>query len=226
MRKTVIIVAGGKGKRMSSDVPKQFLLIEGLPVLMHTIEAFYRYDETIQIIVVLPESEHSRWQNLCREHKFTVPHEVVGGGQERFHSVKNGLEKATGDIIAVHDGVRPLVSVELIERCFSAAAIHKAIVPVTEIVDSLRILENGKNRILDRNICKIVQTPQVFEARILKKACLQEYNKNFTDDASVVEKSGEKITLVEGERQNIKITTPADLKIAENFLRDLKILNV
>ena len=218
---TVIIVAGGKGERMQTNIPKQFLEIRRKParkkpVLMHTIEAFYRYDNSISIIVVLPAEQICFWKGLCRKHHFAIPHTIVEGGATRFHSVQNGLNIAeTDSLIAVHDGVRPLVSKETITRCFENVERYKAVVPVVDVVDSIRYAFADENYACDRTKYKLVQTPQVFEGKLLKEAYKQEFSPNFTDDASVVEALGEKIHLVEGNRENIKITTAVDLKLAE-----------
>ncbi len=218
--KTVIIVAGGKGLRMQSDLPKQFMELQGKPVLMHTIDAFFKYDESIDIVLVLPSDQIDFWKNLCEKHRFSIPHQIVEGGETRFHSVKNGLKNVHNtSLIAVHDGVRPLVSVETIARCFEAAAKHKAVVPVVELVDSIRALTNNGSKSVDRNGFRMVQTPQVFENQLLQKAYQQEFNAEFTDDASVVEAAGEKIFLVEGNRENIKITTSMDIAFSEYLLQ-------
>ena len=221
---TVIIVAGGKGERMQTDVPKQFLdmrkknAARRKPVLMHTIEAFYSYDAHISIIVVLPLTQIDYWKGLCKKHRFKIPHQIVEGGETRFHSVQNGLSLAkTDSLIAVHDGVRPLVSGETIARCFENAEKHKAVVPVVDLVDSIRYVDKNENYACKRSKYKLVQTPQVFAGELLKKAYEQKFSPAFTDDASVVETLGAKIYLVDGNRENIKITTAIDLKLAEVF---------
>jgi len=214
--KTIIIVAGGKGERMNADIPKQFLKIHGKPILMHTIEAFYRHDSQISIIVVLPLAQIDFWKELCRKYYFAVSHQIVEGGETRFHSVKNGLNFANeNSLIAVHDGVRPLVSNDTISRCFENAARYRAVVPVVDLIDSIRYSDERENRACDRSKYKLVQTPQVFDGNLLKRAYKQEFSPAFTDDASVVEAIGTKIHLVEGNRENIKITTNFDLKLAE-----------
>lgn len=216
MTKTVIIVAGGQGSRMKTDIPKQFIEIEGEPILMRTIERFYEYDNRISIVVVLPENQIDYWKNLCKEKNFTIQHQVTHGGETRFHSVKNGLRlTSNSELIAVHDGARPFVSIETIERCFDVAEKQLAVIPVIDTVDSLRRVTDSGNMSCDRSQYKLVQTPQVFNAELLKKAYLQAYSATFTDDASVVEKLGQSIHLVEGNRENIKITTAFDLKLAE-----------
>ena len=219
---TVVIVAGGKGERMQTSVPKQFLemrkkfVSRKKPVLIHTIEMFYRYDNNISIIVVLPSAQIDYWKGLCKKYHFPVSHQIVEGGETRFHSVKNGLNLADADsLIAIHDGVRPLVSHETIAHCFENAEKYKAVVPVVDLVDSIRYVDENENRTCDRTKHKLVQTPQVFDGSLLKKAYEQEFSPAFTDDASVVEALGAKIHLVDGNSENIKITTAIDLKWAE-----------
>ena len=217
--KTVIIVAGGTGKRMQADIPKQFIELKSKPILMHTIEVFVKYDHHINIIVVLPENQMAVWKQMCKKYNFNIAHQMVAGGATRFDSVKNGLELAPDEgLVAVHDGVRPLVSVQTIHRCFEMAERTGAAIPVTDIVESIRKVEENDNEAVDRNLYKAVQTPQVFEAQILKAAYRQDYVPAFTDDASVVEAFGHKISIVEGNKENIKITTPLDLGIGELFL--------
>lgn len=213
---TVIIVAGGKGERMQTDIPKQFIELKSKPILMHSIDIFIQYNNQIEVIVVLPESQIENWNLLCKKHAFEVKHQVVAGGSVRFESVRNGLKVASDSgFIAVHDGVRPLVSLTTIEACFREARISGAAIPVVMPVESIRQIKGDENVAVNRDLFRLVQTPQVFEANILKKAYEQEFNSLFTDDASVVEASGVKISLVEGNRENIKITTPFDLKLAE-----------
>ena len=220
MRKLyAIIVAGGKGMRMGKDLPKQFLPIDGTPILMHTLQAFYDYDPSMTLIVVLPSDQQAYWSKLCGDYHFTIPHVVVKGGETRFHSVKNGLSCIKGEgLVAVHDGVRPFVHCDTIDRCFAAAQESGAAVPVVEVVDSLRKVEDEESKAVSRRDYRIVQTPQVFDISLLKEAYKQPYTVDFTDDASVVEAYGRKISLVEGNRENIKITSPFDLVIAEAFL--------
>ncbi len=214
-----IIVAGGKGMRMGKDLPKQFLPIDGTPILMHTLQAFYDYDPSMTLIVVLPSDQQAYWSKLCGDHHFTIPHVVVKGGETRFHSVKNGLSCIKGEgLVAVHDGVRPFVHCDTIDRCFAAAQESGAAVPVVEVVDSLRKVEDEESKAVSRKDYRIVQTPQVFDISLLKEAYKQPYTVDFTDDASVVEAFGRKISLTEGNRENIKITSPFDLVIAEAFL--------
>lgn len=214
--KIAIIVAGGKGERMQADIPKQFLEIHGKPILMHTLEAFYRYDSSIQLILVLPSTQLDYWNNLCKRHTFHLSHQIATGGQTRFNSVKNALEFIkVPALVAVHDGVRPFVSIETISRCFDKAEKHGTAIPVIDLVDSIRQLTGNSSLSVDRSVYKLVQTPQVFDSEILVKAYKQNFSATFTDDASVVESSGVKINLVEGNRENIKITTNFDLQFAE-----------
>ena len=227
----VIIVAGGKGLRMGSDIPKQFLPIGGKPVLMRTLERFREYDADLQIILVLPEAQ----QAYCT---------LANGGQTRFHSVQNGLAKVPNDaegVVGVHDGVRPFPSIEVIRNCYETARTAKAVIPVIPVVETLRhISSNGQtrtdtdkkeslshevrcqkeSRTVPRDEYRLVQTPQTFDIQLLKAANRQPYNDGFTDDASVVESYGHQITLVEGNRENIKITTPYDLRIGEVLATD------
>lgn len=212
----VIIVAGGKGLRMGSELPKQFIPVGGIPILMHTIKAFYNFDTSINIILVLPESHQNYWITLCREYEFLLAHKIATGGETRFHSVQNGLKLVDEGIVAVHDGARPFASKELIDRCFENANKLKAIIPVIDSTDSLReVQQDGTSRIIDRSKIKLVQTPQVFTVDVLKKAYQAEYTNIFTDDASVAEAMGINIHMVKGEVTNIKVTTPLDLKIGE-----------
>lgn len=215
-RNCVIIVAGGKGLRMGSDLPKQFIPVGGKPVLMRTIENFRSFDTDIDIILVLPASHQDYWMELCKEYNFSVPHKIANGGETRFHSVKNGLPLVDAEIVGVQDGVRPFASIEMIKRCYEAVDTYDAVIPVIDSTDSLReMIDEERSRIVDRSRIRFVQTPQVFRAAILKKAYDTDYKESFTDDASVVEAMGVNIHMVKGEITNIKITTPLDLKIGE-----------
>ena len=221
MKKNVIIVAGGKGLRMGNDLPKQFIPIGGKPVLMRTIGAFYRFDRDINIILVLPVSHQDYWKSLCQEYNFSIGHTIANGGETRFHSVKNGLALVADELVGVQDGVRPFGSVEMIKRCFDAAREFPAVIPVIDSTDSLReVVDEDKSRIVDRSKIRLVQTPQVFDVNVLKKAYQTDFKETFTDDASVVEAMGVNVHLVKGEVTNIKITTPLDLKIGELIIRD------
>ena len=220
MYRTALIVAGGKGLRMGSELPKQFLPIGGKPVLMHTLEAFHRFDKRMQLILVLPREQQGFWRELCEMHRFNIRHEIADGGETRFHSVKNGLAliNGIGGMVGVHDGVRPFVSQEVIARCFREAAVRKAVIPVIDLVETVRHLTGSGSETVNRNDYKLVQTPQVFDADLLRRAYEQEFTPFFTDDASVVEAMGVPVHLVEGNRENIKITTPFDLKVASALL--------
>jgi len=218
MNKSIIIVAGGSGLRMGHDIPKQFLLIAGKPVLMHTINRFVDFDNSLQIIVVLPKSQVDYWQSLCMEHQFTVPHEIAFGGETRFHSVSNGLAMATpGNLIGIHDGVRPFVSNQTLRGCFEMAAQLGNAIPVIDVHESVRQVKGQTSESVDRSQYRLVQTPQVFQYQQITNAYRLPYEATFTDDASVVEKAGFDIHLTLGNRENIKITTPIDLKMGELF---------
>lgn len=211
----VIIVAGGKGLRMGSDIPKQFLPIGGKPVLMRTIDRFREYSADLQIILVLPKAQQEYWQQLCKDYDFQVDYQLADGGETRFHSVQHGLAFIPDDtkgVVGVHDGVRPFPSIDVIRNCYETARTAKAVIPVIPVVETLRHITEGTKARADY---RLVQTPQCFDIQLLISANRQPYNDGFTDDASVVEAYGYPITLVDGNRENIKITTPYDLKIAE-----------
>lgn len=219
MKKHVIIVAGGKGLRMGGEIPKQFLPVGGKPVLMRTMEAFHDYDSAIHIILVLPVSQQAYWKELCNSYGFTLPHDIADGGETRFHSVRNGLALVEGEgLVGVHDGVRPFVSQEVIAGCYAKAVRKKAVIPVIDVVETVRHLTDDGSETVPRSLYKLVQTPQVFDISLLKEAYRQEYTETFTDDASVVEAWGHEVCLVPGNRENIKLTTPFDLKVAEALL--------
>lgn len=219
MNQSVIIVAGGKGLRMGSELPKQFLPIGDKPVLMRTLGVFHKYNADIQIVLVLPQEQQSFWKQLCEEYRFTVAHTIASGGETRFHSVKNGLEQVQGPgWVGVHDGVRPFVSIDVIRECYALAEIHKAVIPVIDVVETVRHLTDAGSETVDRNDYKLVQTPQVFDVDLLKQAYSQPYAPFFTDDASVVEAMHVPVYLAEGNRENIKITTPFDLKVGSALL--------
>lgn len=214
-----LIVAGGAGKRMGTALPKQFLEAAGKPVLMHTIERFRLFDDSVKIIIVLPEEQFCTWEFLQAKFSFSIEHLVVKGGSTRFFSVKNGLDLVRpNSLVAIHDGVRPLVSIETIKRCFEKAEKEGNAIPVIASDNSLRMKTELGSIPVDRRIIMLVQTPQVFKSDLIKKAYLQEYCPDFTDDATVLEKTGEKINLVDGNRENIKITNPEDLVIATALL--------
>ena len=229
----VIIVAGGKGLRMGGDIPKQFLPIGGKPILMRTLERFRAYSEALQIILVLPEAQQDYWQELCKQYEFQVDYQIANGGQTRFHSVQNGLALVPDDaegVVGVHDGVRPFPSIEVITRCYETARQTKAVIPVIPVVETVRqilpsnqsnpnAVSNPSSITVPRDQYRLVQTPQTFDIQLLKAANRQPYNDGFTDDASVVESYGHPITLVEGNRENIKITTPYDITVAEAIIQ-------
>lgn len=224
MTQYVLIVAGGKGIRMGGDIPKQFLPIGGVPVLMRTMDAFYAYNQDIQIILVLPHDQQAFWLDLCRKHHFERPYRIADGGETRFHSVKNGLALVeTPALVGVHDGVRPFVSSDVIRRCYAEASQKHAVVPCVNVVETLRYVQEEGSVTVPRDEYRLVQTPQVFDATLLKKAYEQPYSPQFTDDASVVESMGMVVSLIEGNRENIKITTPFDLKIASALLEECSI---
>ena len=232
----VIIVAGGKGLRMGSDISKQFLPIGGKPVLMRTMMRFREYSPTLQIILVLPKAQQDYWQELCKEYDFKLEYLLANGGETRFHSVQHGLALIPDDaegVVGVHDGVRPFPSFEVIRNCYETARTAKAVIPVIPVVETVRKLspenpdkpDNPKAHssvTVPRNEYRLVQTPQCFDIQLLKAANQQPYNDGFTDDASVVEAFGFDVTLVEGNRENIKITTPYDMTVAEALLKKEK----
>ena len=216
-----IIVAGGKGLRMGGEVPKQFLPVGGMPVLMRTLMRFHEALPALNIILVLPRAQQDYWLDLCGQYRFEIPYQLADGGETRFHSVQNGLALVPDDaegVVGVHDGVRPFVSIEVIRSCYEAARRQKAVIPVTPVIETLRLVENErKSHTVPRTDYRLVQTPQTFDIQLLKAANRQPYSEAFTDDASVVEAYGQNITLVDGNRENIKITTPFDLIIAEQL---------
>jgi len=209
---------------MLNDIPKQFLCIDGIPILMRTINVFRNYNKNIRIIIVLPSDQQNQWNELCKKYNFNETHSIVSGGNTRFYSVKNGLNQINDDncLIAVHDAVRPLVSIDVIGKAFSCAEKNGTAIPFIKINDSLRIIENDLSKPIDRNKIIAVQTPQCFNGKLLKKAYEQDFDESFTDDATVVECKGNKIFLVEGNLENIKITTPFDLLLAEKMLTSIK----
>lgn len=219
LKKFALIVAGGSGSRMCHDVPKQFLVIAGKPLLMHTLESFLAFDPQMEIIVVLPEGKTEHWKKLCQVHQCTIAHHVTCGGMERFFSVRNGLNLISGEgIVFIHDGVRPLVSRETLLRCFDTALQYGNALPVVSVSESVRYIDQESSQSLDRSKVMLVQTPQTFLVSLIKDAYQQPYDQQFTDDASVLEKFGHKIHLTGGNRENIKITWPSDLPWAEALL--------
>lgn len=219
MKKFALIVAGGSGNRMKSQVPKQFLELAGKPVLMHTFNAFSKFDNSIEFILVLPEQEVGLWQNLCKKHHFTTPHKVAFGGANRFQSVQNGLNQINSDgIVFIHDGVRPLLSSQTIQNCLNTSLQKGNALPVVAPSESIRYSDANENKAVDRSKYFLVQTPQTFKVQQIKDAYAKAGHENFTDDASVLETAGTSINLVEGNRENIKITWPQDLLVAASFL--------
>ncbi|MCG6190915.1 2-C-methyl-D-erythritol 4-phosphate cytidylyltransferase [Maribellus maritimus] len=220
MKKVALIVAGGSGKRMNSNVPKQFEILQGKPVLIHTFQAFLTYNPNMNFVLVLPKIQFSHWETLCQKHNFNLKHELAAGGETRFHSVQNGLKLISDDsIVFIHDGVRPLVSSVTIENCYQTALQQGNALPVIPVAESVRKVENDQNMAVNRSKYFLVQTPQTFQAEKIKTAYKESKTINFTDDSSVLESAGEKIHLVEGNRENIKITYPQDLIIANALLK-------
>ena len=212
MKKVALIVTGGKGIRMNSDIPKQFLLLKGTPVLMHTLEKFAHLDE---IILVLPKTQIEYWNNLCSEYNFSIPHTSVEGGETRFHSVKNGLDRVDNNsTIAIHDGVRPLISTKLIDSLIDKIKNGIGVIPIVPVRNSIRKVDTKISTHVDRTDLYQVQTPQCFLSDEIKESYAQEYSEKFTDDSSVFENYGGKIITLLGEEENLKITTEEDLKIA------------
>ncbi len=222
MNKYVVIVAAGKGNRMKSENPKQFIEVNGKPLLMYNIEKFYQYDKKIIIIVVLPDEYIDFWEKLCIKYNFNIKHKIVKGGTTRFQSSLNGLNAISKDgIVAIHDGVRPCVNSDTIKRCFDTTKKHGNAIPCVPINDSLRKVENEKNFPVDRHKYYAIQTPQTFQVDLIKEAYKLPFNKKFTDDAMVLEANGYKINLVEGNIENIKITTKTDLVFIETLLKSI-----
>jgi 2-C-methyl-D-erythritol 4-phosphate cytidylyltransferase len=213
MQKIALIVAGGIGERMNSAIPKQFLLLKGAPILMHTLKQFSHFEK---IVLVLPSTQFDYWHSLCDTYNFTLKHTLVGGGETRFHSVKNGLKNVNTDsIVAIHDGVRPLVSTSLINRLISQTKDEIGVIPIIPVKNSIRKVDGENSTHIDRSNLYKVQTPQCFLSSDIKDAYTQEFSEYFTDDASVFESSGGKINTILGEERNLKITTEEDLKIAK-----------
>lgn len=221
MQKYVIIVAGGSGTRMKSDIPKQFIDIGGKPILMHTIEAYLSAFTSLKLILVLPEIQVPFWRGLCEIHKFSVQHKIVNGGKSRFQSVKNGLNAISGSgLVAIHDGVRPFISTEIIKESFKVAAEKGNAVTSIPLKDSIRFVDGENNKVVERSNYQLIQTPQTFKIELIKKAFKTKEEAAFTDDASVLERLGEKINLIAGDYKNIKITTSEDLIMANAILNE------
>ena len=217
MKKVALIVSGGRGERMNSEIPKQFLLLNNLPILTHTIKQFSHFEE---IIVVLPKAQFDYWNQLCKDNDFNEKHTLIEGGESRFQSAKNGLEKIDEEaIVAIHDGVRPLISKTLIDRLVAETKKGIGVIPIIPIKDSIRKVEGKNSKHIGRNNLYQVQTPQCFISADIKAAYKQEFSEHFTDDASVLESTGCKIATILGEKKNLKITTEEDLKIAEIFMQ-------
>ena len=219
MQKAVIIVAGGSGSRLGSDIPKQFLKLKGKPILFHTIEKFHNANHDMKIIVVLPKRQVIYWEELKRKYRFDLPHQIVAGGKSRFESVKNGMALISEEcVVGIHDAVRPLITEKIIRQLFSAAEKIGNAIPYSPCKDSIRKIENNKNKAVPREQYVLIQTPQCFLWSKIKKGYLAEEEPQFTDDASVFEFLGGKINLVKGDAHNIKITYPSDLLFAEALL--------
>jgi len=214
---TVIITAGGIGSRMGTTIPKQFLEISGKPLLFHTLERFHKFDPSAEILLTLPLDWQSFWDELIQQHTFSVPHHVVNGGEERYDSVRNAVMVAKGHFIGIHDGVRPFVSNETLQRCWDTVQKSNAVIPVLQVKDSIRRLDAGKSTAVERSLYRLVQTPQCFSKELLVQAYQIPYDSSITDDASLIEKTGKEIQLVDGNEENIKITTPLDLLLAEQI---------
>ncbi len=214
-----LIVAGGKGTRIKSRLPKQFLELHGKPILMHTLDAFFRYSEKIQIVLVLPEDDFQTWRDLCDRYRYQQPVILQKGGETRFQSVKNGLEKIEGPgLVAIHDGVRPLVSEDIIGASFRLAAVHQSAVAAVRLKESIRMTDQDNTKAVDRSRFRLIQTPQTFSIELIKQAYQLKEDTTLTDDASVAERLGHTISLFEGSYLNIKITTPEDLIVAEALM--------
>ena len=215
-----LIVAGGKGKRIKSDLPKQFIELNGTPVLIHTLNAFFRYSKDLTVILVLPEDDFGTWNEIVKRHHFTKPIILQKGGETRFQSVRNGLDKIEGaGLVAIHDGVRPLISEDIIGASFRLAAVHQSAVAAVRLKESIRMTDKDTTRAVDRSLFRLIQTPQTFDLALIRKAYQMKEDPSLTDDASVAERAGHSISLFEGSYENIKITTAEDLIIAEALLK-------
>jgi len=220
MEKYVLIIAGGLGKRMNMDIPKQFIPVAGKPVLMHTIAKFKNFDPKMHIIVIIPREHISLWKDLCVEFSFKIEHQIVSGGKERFYSVRNGLKHVPDDaLVLIHDGVRPLVSNETIERVIRSSSEKGNAIPYMDLYQSVRKVSQSKNRAVNRNQFKVIQTPQGFYSNYIKEAYSKRYRKSFTDDASVLEALGYEINLVKGNNKNMKITSSTDIHLVDCLMR-------
>lgn len=221
MKEYALIVAGGKGTRIKSALPKQFIEINGKPILLHTLEAFYRYSEKISVVLVLPEDDFGLWEKICKKFNFYKPLLLQKGGETRFQSVRNGLDQMTGEgLVAIHDGVRPLVSEDIIGASFRLAAIHQCAVAAVRLKESIRMTDQDNTKAVDRSRFRMIQTPQTFNLQLIKNAYLMKEDPSLTDDASVAERAGHVISLFEGSYENIKVTTAEDLAIAESLIKN------
>ncbi|MCX8490577.1 MAG: 2-C-methyl-D-erythritol 4-phosphate cytidylyltransferase [Cyclobacteriaceae bacterium] len=218
MTEHALIVAGGKGTRIKSVLPKQFIELNGKPILLHTLEAFIRYSRSIQIVLVLPEDDFEIWRNIRKKFEFNYPVILQKGGETRFQSVKNGLQNITDGLVAIHDGVRPLVSEDIIGASFRLASIHKCAIAAVRLKESIRMTDQDNTKAVDRSRFRLIQTPQTFEVSLIKSAYEQKEDNSFTDDASVAERAGNIISLFEGSYENIKITTEEDLIVAKALM--------
>jgi 2-C-methyl-D-erythritol 4-phosphate cytidylyltransferase len=219
LKEYALIVAGGKGTRMKTKLPKQFLALNGLPVLMHTINAFYRYNENTEVILVLPEDDFQLWEELCVKHNYKKNIKLQKGGDSRFQSVKNGLSLIEGEgLVAIHDGVRPLVSEDIIGASYRLAAVHDSAVAAVRLKESIRMTDQDNTKAMDRSRFRLIQTPQTFKTNLIKQAYEGKEDSSLTDDASVAERAGHVISLFEGSYENIKITTPEDLVVAKALM--------
>ncbi len=219
-----LIVAGGKGTRIKSSLPKQFIELNGKPILLHTVEAFLRYSEQVKIVLVLPEDDFGIWKSICEKFNFSQPIVLVKGGETRFQSVKNGLNKIKGEgLVAIHDGVRPLVSEDIIGASFRLAAVHQSAVAAVRLKESIRMTDQDNTKAVDRSKFRLIQTPQTFDLQLIKKAYELKEDTSLTDDASVAEKAGHVISLFEGSYENIKITTQEDLIVAKALMEFRKL---
>ncbi len=221
-RETALIVAGGKGTRIKSALPKQFIELNGKPILLHTLEAFIRYSPTVEIVLVLPEDDFSIWNGIRERFNITHPIRLQKGGETRFQSVRNGLQKVEDGLVAIHDGVRPLVSEDIIGASFRLAAIHQCAIAAVRLKESIRMTDQDNTKAVDRSRFRLIQTPQTFDVDLIKKAYEIKEDPSLTDDASVAERAGHNISLFEGSYENIKITTPEDLIVAAALMENRK----
>ncbi|MEG1539245.1 MAG: 2-C-methyl-D-erythritol 4-phosphate cytidylyltransferase [Muribaculaceae bacterium] len=222
MKRYAIIVAGGKGSRFESTIPKQFVPLRGIPVLMHTIKAFHSTDNSISILLALPKGQIAYWQSLCKEYSFTIPHIIIEGGDTRFQSVKNCLTTISSldGVVAIHDGVRPLITKEIITKAYEVAEIKGSAIPVIAVTDSIRMKDEHGSKAMKRDNLVAVQTPQTFRCNLIIEAYKTPFSDRYTDDASVFENSGHEIVLIDGNSKNIKITNPFDIALAELLLNN------